>query len=585
MQTIGRTLGKGTEKVRTWYNNRRALDRKLGIDVSRNPADSPPAPPFALFPAADPSEEPVVLPGYAIASPGTPSACNHAGKGEKDVPSPNNTVKGLFESTIFVNVTPSAIAWAPSASPVTGRPCAGAAPASLQPQPNRFRITPLRIRNSRVVMGSSEICGEIGDNPSADRGLEVKFLFGKKRIVYEWYCGEDFVQAKKTGGPYAKMEMNFSSVANIQLFRGGAVSALQLSFSEVPTTYLQTQESMDKFKVRAQQRQYRKVTADEFPIRVCVEQHRISMRTDDAIRVARVLIEENPHLAASSKAWEKDCSLAVRVANPSTEVTAFKIEKGSGNPTVDPVLVNTPQLEHVNISRLNICKRTPGEAMASPGVVGQLSQPFEQCNTPMVRSAEMVSASPSTQNDGKREGELPIVRPITATGAASNLLGSPAPWPSPATPFIPSGRPRGRDIMQWSTGVVPLCASTTPFRERTNIPSAPRDTTKVRRELNFNALHHMPTEPRTPASKGRKRKAEEAKLDDKDLHQRVNDTPRSAPKLIRRISSCESPNAATAGDTPARSGEQLDAIDHVHGGTGNQETGEHADSKLRALPR
>lgn len=589
MQTIGRTLGKGTEKVRTWYNNRRALDRKLGIDVSRNPADAVAAPPFALFPTADPTEEPVVLPGYAIASPQTITAGDRKSDVEQDPPSPGMRETEPSEGTIFVNVTPSAIAWAPSASPVTDHRDPGDVSASLQAQPNRFRVTPLRIRNSRLVMGSNEICGEVGDNPAADRGLEVKFLFGKKRIVYEWYCGEDYSDAKKTGGPYAKMEMNFGSAVDMQLFKSGTTSVLELSFSAVPSTYLQTQESMDKFKLRAQQRQYRKVRTDEFPIPVRMEQHRISMRTDDAIRVARVLFEENPQLEETFKTWEKGRSLVIQAEAPNTQVSTPRIAKVSSNHKEEERLAKTPPTEQVRLLSLKNSQETPCESKSSPITSAAIPRQSGPCSTPCVQSTNVISPPTSGPTDMKymmtRNSEVLLVRPITAASAAPNLLGSPAPWPSPATPFIPSGRPRGGEIMQWSTGVDPSSKLATPFRERTNLPPTPQDQTKVRRELNFNVTHNMPTETSTPRVHGRKRSAKEANLDDRDAHRGYTDALARGSKSKRRTPSRELAAEGLSLGTPTEPRSQTPIMERGHETMIRKHVGEHADPSLRALPR
>lgn len=143
--------------------------------------------------------------------------------------------------------------------------------------------------------------GEIFHDPPLDQGLEVKFLFGKKRIVYEWYYGENYKVSNETGGPYARMEMTFSTMTKFDVVQGPATTTITTAFTHDPHLYVQTEESIDKFKQRAQQRQYRKVEKEEFPIKVSRNGHVMFMKTTEAVRVCTILSEDYPEIRTISK--------------------------------------------------------------------------------------------------------------------------------------------------------------------------------------------------------------------------------------------------------------------------------------------
>lgn len=515
MHTLARAMGKPTEKVRTWYNNRRAFDRKLGHNVQRNTshtvslASSPATPvtPNASAPASTnpPVEEPVILPSRVIASPVLPPA--HGIPSAKTCGTDNDDDAQFgdhIDEAGMINVTPSAIAWAPSVSPVTV-PRQDLAVSTPPPSASsRFRLSPLRIRNGKLAMGATEICGQVPEDTDRDQGLEVKFLFGKKKVVYEWYCGDNFADERNTGGPYAKMEMNFTSVHAMQLVKEGPNSILRLTFSTPATLFLQTPESMDKYKVRAQQRQYRKVGIDEFPIRAISNQHRIWMRTEDAVRVSKILLEDVPVLQAMHQAWSGDQNAdMLAITTPQPTISTERRREGSA-------AIAAP-----------VCFATPaGPGNSIPPLFGYRPHLIEGENiarqiTPYVSaplSRQHIRAAAETPGQSYRrqqsplytESEVPIVRHTTAAGAAANLLSSPVPWQSPTTPFLSLARPRpGESSARW----LPSDPGVTPLGDRPNLHETPTNAAEVRRELNFNNVNNPYAEAATPHSPTRKRRA------------------------------------------------------------------------------
>lgn len=309
MNTIARALNKSTDKVRTWYNNRRALDRKMGFDVARNTPATPrserrtPSTPTASVAAAQtPVSEGLSRMGDADRDDAVILPPNLSRESPAVMKTPRHTERSLTHGQ-FVGATTT---WVPTVSPLTaptqmkkGFPATpeGSTPASPgMHSSSRFRIPPLRVRHVRLVIGNATIYGEVANDPPLDQGLEVKFLFGKRRIVYEWYCGQDYSQSQDTGGPYAKMEMTFASISKFRVVQGPSTTQIYLSFGSGPLLFLQTDESMNKFKQRAQQRQYRKVGVNEFPITAARDEHVVYMKTEEASRVCNILIEDYPAL-------------------------------------------------------------------------------------------------------------------------------------------------------------------------------------------------------------------------------------------------------------------------------------------------
>lgn len=325
MNFIARSLGKSTDKVRTWYNNRRALDRKLGNNVIRNtPATPGPTTPSAstLHPSQSHPHQPT---SARCLTPCGSSDDNHltsrhdSSPVQLPVPQDHRNHRTSTPSMAFArtpqhlthtmpvapfvrDTTATSTAWSalspdrhlvpigPSLSPSTPLSSPFISSAS------RFRIAPLRIRHVRITIGDTTLHGEIPHDPPFDQGLEVKFLFGKKRIVYEWYCGQDYSLSQHTGGPYAKIEMMFATITKFRMVQGPATTTITMAFSHDPSLYLQTEESIDKFKQRAQQRQYQKAQKDQFPIQVNKDRHVIYMKTDEAVRVCNILLEDYPQL-------------------------------------------------------------------------------------------------------------------------------------------------------------------------------------------------------------------------------------------------------------------------------------------------
>lgn len=289
---LGGAMGKTKTKMRTWYNNRRAHDRMKKIEVKRNSTEEESSPVSPSSATHFQKEQPILLPTHVFAYQPIPepfSFCTEQLEGI--LTSLGCTLEAL---PTMHPVKPSLIHWVHEKG--NGVDAQVSTPSPQVIAANKVQTSPLRIRSGKLMLGSVQICGELGEDTSQDKGLEVKFLFGKKRIVYEWYAGEDFSNANETGGPYARVDAAFSDVTSLKLNPSNKFATLCLSFATDPTLSMQTAESMAKFKARAQQRQYERVMQEDFPVFVGKENHRIWMSRDEAEKVAKIIIDESAYL-------------------------------------------------------------------------------------------------------------------------------------------------------------------------------------------------------------------------------------------------------------------------------------------------
>lgn len=476
MNTIAKGMHKSTDKVRTWYNNRRASDRKMGHDVRRNTPATPgsdrivDATPRASSVRKELEEddrvEAVVLPPNLVTA--SPSIL------KTPRPSERQLTHGHFVGTTT--------SWIQSASPVTAPSpmkyaASPGAPTPVTPamhgSSSRFRIQPLRIRHVNLTIGSKTLHGEEPNNPPLDQGLEVKFLFGKKRIVYEWYCGSDYSKSQDTGGPYAKIEMPFASITNLRAKYGPSTTSLCLSFDMDPVLYLQTEQSMDKFKQRAQQRQYRKVSATQFPIAVVKDEHMLHMKTDEAASVLNILLKDHPALL---RVFKRETDDTFTTANPS------------------PKTLRVPDLRQQLFTheRMQGWRETPASPRLPPAPTGVLRRkpPSTTPSEIQATDSQHGDASHTGSSSGAQPSRLPTSQPSDGTRRLESLPTR-LTWQSPDrctedradSRHVDRDAPRGGCISARETAATPL---TTRLNGRDGVAAVEPAT--VRRELNFGSV-------------------------------------------------------------------------------------------------
>lgn len=308
---LAHQFGKHPRKIRTWFNNRRSSDRKDNIPIEPPPVHTNRSIPKKLL-------------DHAVNFPVTPTS-------RHTTPSSASSERNDVESAVDLSAPQTPVPPRPSGAPdvvaltperwraalddgVAGHSAAEA--ATRVPHPWHVRRATLSILTTAEVApdpATSSSSPSASPSPQTaspslhglpytrtmaksgvpDSGLEVKFLFGKRRIAYEWYCGKGTFQADamQTGGPYAKVEFSFSSVSQFAIRNSSAHdlpgACVEIHLKESPTLLLQPQHSIARFQTRSQQRQYARVSVDEFPVPQLMhaKHHRIFLRADDARRL------------------------------------------------------------------------------------------------------------------------------------------------------------------------------------------------------------------------------------------------------------------------------------------------------------
>lgn len=599
MESFASRLRKPTEKVRTWFNNRRAFDRKQGVDVVRVPMNRTlssnvgnniihnsatpsastttqtiaitaqqqqqrlennvkrehvkslfPQPPVLPAPPPTPPNIPPIANTNAIQTAPTSSSLEtsigipaksstlavSSGFNGSVVPSmgiastPRN-VKQKFTTTNPIptlTLTPET----PSRSPTSSRNLtpssairriSNVTPAHSIGTPNRItplrssagrpRLTPVRLRNARLRLGSSELKGE---GHTDDVGLEVKFLFGKKRLVYEWYCGENYADAKVTGGPYAKMETNFDSLYSMKFVRTRDGSIIEMTLSDTPALYRQSDDNMHKFKVRSQQRQYQRASINAFNVDVSAKDHRIFLRSDEAARVRKTILDSVPELAALVQESTPlpgaqlcgtgafDTPISYRHSERHTDTESVSAAAGRGD------VPKHPGVNNAEISNHGMVTPRPSKAPSEPSSFKsdvrqgpQTSNPENvkdskdnanvksETRTPIASGAH-VWETPTRSNiriGRKRTADQalgPGASNPSCTAGPSNAAfliptpATPAPWHSPATPFNSEARTTSNAHLWLASG-----AAITPISEQPQSGESQPAVPLVRRALDF----------------------------------------------------------------------------------------------------
>lgn len=516
MANIAQRLSKPPEKVRTWFNNRRALDRKMGIDVVRQSVNSRLQHTQKIAAPVQQTTSAAVATAAVVAS--TPQR----------IEKPKQRLTAVLAPVPPIVLTPDTPRWSSKSSPVTAtRRMSNVTPAQPDITPSRNqtprggssrRLTPVRLRSARLRLGQTELRGE---GHKDEVGLEVKFLFGKRRLVYEWYCGSNFADAAVTGGPYAKLEINFDSLFSMRFVRTRDGSIIEMSLSDPPALYRQTEHNMLKFKVRSQQRQYQKASPDRFTEDVAAKDHCIHLRSDEAARVKKTILEAVPELALLVQESTPRQVPVIELATYQNDRLTDS-ESVSGGARTEPV---TPAA-HSNMKLISTTRRSDGIEI-TPVPVGSPSEPSsyksdvrpspspKQNATTKHASAknseQAKDAITKPQADSSRQTPVPSSRghvwetptrsnlrsnslrsqlvlcsngtnPRSASGPgnAAFLIPTPAPWQSPATPF--SSEVRGTNVNYWlasgGQGV-----GMTPLAERPG--STPLSGPLVRRALDF----------------------------------------------------------------------------------------------------
>jgi len=196
-----------------------------------------------------------------------------------------------------------------------------------------------------------------------------------------------------------------------------------MTLSDTPALYLQSENNMHKYKARSQQRQYLKAAADQFSVDVTAKDHCIHLRSDEAARVKKTILDSVPELA-----------ILVHESTPS-HINA------SPSPTPGPGAFDIAGFSNSNNDRLTDSESN--RPLASPTALVKGSSSDRPGNAPM-NSVAHVWETPTRSNmkiSRKRSADQALgqaaMNAPTTTGPsnAAYLIPTPGPWHSPGTPL------------------------------------------------------------------------------------------------------------------------------------------------------
>lgn len=337
------------------------------------------------------------------------------------IPTPGSIAQHqIFRSTPVTNGKPATGMTTPTPRPSATPNTAGPV---KRPSSGRAKLSPARFRRVALEISGKMLEGE--DHKVRDNGLELKFLYGKRKISYEWYVGPEGTDSSVTGGPFTKMEINFDSIWRLNFVRGPNGCLVEVFMSDAPQMLLQTEVNISQFQNRTQQRQYRRVKREEglkvTDIDMNAQMHRIYMRADDAARVHKTLLEQFPELGNVLQVSYQTPQFSTPSFWPSP-VTSIMSTPILNNPLTRP-LPSTQVLLRGSSSMLNV---TSGFPMKTPQADQQREMPAgkradvldvrknldfgtNQCLTPRTSSGLAPLSNSIEPITGKKRGLLQAI--------------------------------------------------------------------------------------------------------------------------------------------------------------------------------
>mmetsp|Transcript_22448 Transcript_22448/g.90030 ORF Transcript_22448/g.90030 Transcript_22448/m.90030 type:complete len:410 (+) Transcript_22448:386-1615(+) len=250
-------------KVKTWFNNRRAKVRRLAT--------------------ADRGD------GHVPSSTVHREMVDENGGGKKPNTSDGSVVKPDL-SSLGSPFTPANI--------TTSTPL-------LIPNNRRQRLVPDKtppptiLKGSRLSVGNWTCAGSVGkDGEALGDGLEVKFLYGRRRIVYEFCSAESLDIALERGGPFSKVDVLFDNIEKLSVETKAANTGIRLTLKYDPDIYAQEPSNFAAYRSRKKQRQYlRSQDATLLHIFSHANEHFISMDQSRGEAIREKLIQLEPRFS------------------------------------------------------------------------------------------------------------------------------------------------------------------------------------------------------------------------------------------------------------------------------------------------
>ncbi|KAA8499812.1 hypothetical protein FVE85_7397 [Porphyridium purpureum] len=272
LESLAASFGKPLRKVRTWFNNRRAKQVRMrrqaaspdstGSDTPRSDVGDSPSRHATLESTAKRQDSFPLRSGSPSANVKTSEANSHRFQAQK------NSASSLPLDTASQNE--SHVHDAASAVP----------PSESLRKRKAWRIdeqssassskTPaaLSLHRTKLAIGSKWACESLVQT-FADKEwstLEIKFLFGRRKLRYELFLGDDLASAMQKGGPYGAIDIKFSSIDSFS-FEEDALHYVYLNLVVNPRELeylLQPQSNFEEYKNRTKQRLYEKENAGDF---------------------------------------------------------------------------------------------------------------------------------------------------------------------------------------------------------------------------------------------------------------------------------------------------------------------------------
>ncbi|KAJ8908031.1 hypothetical protein NDN08_008128 [Rhodosorus marinus] len=264
LRELSDNFEKPLYKVKTWFNNRRAKVRRLAS----------------------------------------------ADRGDGQVP--NNTVhREMVDGGAVVGKKPitgagSVVKPDPSSlgSPFTPANTTTSTPL-LIPNNRRQRLVPDKTPPPTILKGSSLSIGnwtctgcEGKDSEALGDGLEVKFLYGRRRVVYEFCSAESLDVALERGGPFSKVDVLFDNIEKLSVETKTPNTGIRLTLKSDPDIYAQEPSNFAAYKSRKKQRQYiRSQDATLLSIFSHANEHFISMDQSRGEAIREKLVQLEPRFS------------------------------------------------------------------------------------------------------------------------------------------------------------------------------------------------------------------------------------------------------------------------------------------------
>jgi len=195
--------------------------------------------------------------------------------------------------------------------------------------------------------------------------LEVKFLYGRRKIRYEVFLGSSVIQAAAEGGPYGCIDVPFGAIKSLT-FEGKTDQYLRVQVNpEQIEFYLQPVSNFMEYKKRTKQRMYVSSPVGDFSERKVASEsseHVILVPSAQVASLRTKLIESFPHLEIQRAERCSQCHSTKLVA--ASAVNDSPLSADSIREESESLKFTFPALK--SISKANKSSKSPVHKRISP---------------------------------------------------------------------------------------------------------------------------------------------------------------------------------------------------------------------------